>query len=110
MATVVDVTNSVYPDVYKGNNITPMQGISLVPSFNGEVYNYKKVRFWEHEGSAAARKGDWKIVKRYYWNNPDSLRWELYNIREDRTEENNLVDEKPGVFKELYNWYQKLGE
>ena len=51
--------------------------------------------YWEHEGNAAMRWGDWKLVKE--WKKP----WELYNIAKDRTEMENLVDFEAAQFKKM---------
>ena len=52
--------------------------------------------FWEHEGNAAVREGDWKLVRR----DSDGA-WELYDLKTDRTELNNLVDVHPEKAKEM---------
>ena len=37
--------------------------------------------------------------------------WELYNLREDRTETNNLVSSNPGKVKELeHAWTKRMDE
>jgi hypothetical protein len=41
---------------------------------------------WEHFGCKAIRQGDWKLV----WANTNK-KWELYNMKNDRTETHNLI-------------------
>jgi arylsulfatase len=52
--------------------------------------------FWEHEGNAAVRRGDWKLV-RYESRGA----WELYNLKADRTEQCDLAREQPALAAEL---------
>ena len=53
----------------------------------------------EHEGNRGIRIGDWKLVAE--WDKP----WELYNITDDRTEQNNLIDgekDRAKAFEKAY--------
>ncbi|MEM7571451.1 MAG: arylsulfatase [Bacteroidota bacterium] len=56
---------------------------------------------WEHYGHGAARRGPWKIVAR----SPE-VPWELYNLIEDPTEQNNQAIEKPQLLRELVQAYE----
>lgn len=95
MATCVDVAGADYPEQIGDHRIKPLEGVSLKPAFSGKSLNRKQPLFWEHEGNRAIRDGDWKLVSKE--NNP----WELYNLKMDRSETHNLVDEKPDLAKEL---------
>lgn len=55
----------------------------------------------EHEGNRMVRKGDWKLVSA----NCNGDEWELYNIKEDRTEQNNLSAEYPEKVRSLEKAY-----
>ena len=63
--------------------------------------------FAEHEGNRMVRLGDWKLVATHYTGQD----WELYNIKEDRTEQNNLAPQYPEMVKELeamyFQWAQR---
>lgn len=100
MPTLVELTNSAYPDEFNGVKIDPMEGKSLLPIFRGNSTFRSEPIFWEHEGNRAVRKGKWKIVS--INNNP----WELYNIDEDRTEQRNLAQLHPTIVKELSEKYK----
>jgi arylsulfatase len=95
MATAVHVAGAKYPTEFKGHRILPMEGVSLVPAFKGEPLQRVNSIFWEHEGNRAIRSGDWKLVMKFKGE------WELYNIRNDRTERHNLVREKPETAQAL---------
>jgi arylsulfatase len=95
MATCVDVAGAKYPAEFKGKAIQPMEGRSLVPAFTDKPIE-RDALFWEHEGNAAVRVGDWKLV-RLGREGP----WELYNLKTDRTELHDLAAEQPDRAKEL---------
>ena len=97
MATCVDVAQGVYPTEYNGNIITPTPGKSIIPILRGtQTKGTQETFFWEHFGSNAIRKGDWKLVKLDN-NSP----WELYDLSKDRTEINNVAEEHPEVVANL---------
>ena len=85
MATAVDLSGATYPATFEGHAILPKEGLSLRPAFLGEPLHRVKPIFWEHEGNRAVRSGPWKAVMKLKGE------WELYNIEEDRTEQNNLI-------------------
>ena len=95
MATCVDVAGAKYPVEFQGRTILPMEGRSLVPAFADKAVE-RDALFWEHEGNAAIRVGDWKLV-RFGRNGP----WELYNLKADRTELHDLAADEPERAKEL---------
>lgn len=88
MATILDVTGTPYPSSIEGRAIDPLEGHSLLPVF-GQDGGARPPMFWEHEGNAAVRIGQWKLVKRY------PLAWELYDLDADRTELNDLAAQHP---------------
>ena len=95
MATCVDLAGAEYPAQYHGETITPMEGVSLRPALNGLSVERTNPIFWEHEGNCAMRDGDWKIVRKGNMKTGRTTPWELYNLRRDRTEMNDLSDKMP---------------
>jgi arylsulfatase A-like enzyme len=95
MATVADVGGARYPAEFGGKAILPMEGKSLLPAFAGKPIERDAI-FWEHEGNAAIRAGDWKLVRL-----GRNGAWELYDLAADRTEQHNLAGEQPDKAKEL---------
>lgn len=90
MATCVDVSGAKYPDALAGRQIEPAEGVSLLPLLKDPsktaVPGLPRLLFWEHEGNAAVRSGDWKLV-RIARRGP----WELYDMASDRTELHDLA-------------------
>ena len=89
MATCVDLAGAKYPTQFAGNDITPMQGRSLLPAFDGKPIERDAI-YWEHEGNRAMRQGPWKLVAKF-----PAGKWELYNIEADRTEMHDQSSAEP---------------
>jgi len=89
MATVLEVAGVSYPDKFQGREIHPLEGKSLLATFEGKPRPLHESIFWEHTGNRAIWQRDWKLVSRF----PD--RWELYNLAEDRTEMHDLSTAQP---------------
>ena len=100
--TIYDITGAKYPQVYHNKDtIHPLAGNSLLPIFTNGKGKEHEYMYWEHANNSAIRKGKWKAVKKVTENT-----WELYNIEEDRNEENNIASEYPDIVKELNDeWY-----
>jgi arylsulfatase len=95
MATCVDLAGAKYPAEFKGQAIQPMEGRSLAPAFGNQPIQ-RDALFWEHEGNAAIRVGDWKLVRM-----GRNGAWELYNLKTDRTELHDLAATEPARAAEL---------
>jgi len=95
MATCADVAGAKYPADFQGKPIQPMEGKSLVPALDNQSIQ-RDALYWEHEGNAAIRVGDWKLVRLGRGGT-----WELYDLKADRTELHDLAAEKPEIAKQL---------
>jgi arylsulfatase A-like enzyme len=104
MATCVDLSGATYPKEFAGKTITPLEGKSLVPAFAGKSIQ-RDALFWEHEGNAAIRVGDHKLVRQGHTG-----AWELYDLKTDRTEMNCLAGQQPGKVKELAATWEAWAE
>ncbi|MEM6800025.1 MAG: arylsulfatase [Bacteroidota bacterium] len=103
--TFLEVAGISYPGKYEKKKTLPLHGSSLLPIFQGKIR--EEAEFFISgftERFRMFRRGDWKIVKE---NGED---WELYNIREDRTELNDLAKERPEVVSALLQRYQAYQE
>ena len=73
-----------------GRPCPPWEGRSLLSSFRGAPPE-ERTLFWEHEGNAAVRQGSWKLVRRHRGGGA----WELYELRRDPTEMEDLAAAEP---------------
>jgi len=101
MATLVDLTGAEYPMVFNGEDITPMQGESLIPAFKGGNPIRSGPMFWEWSSGQAVRQGDWKLV-RWGKQNP----WDLYKVSEDPSETINLAGLFPDTVEMMAKMFQ----
>lgn len=100
MATSLELAETDYPTSFNNNKIKPLDGKSLLPI----IYKDEKIRdtlFWEHQGNKAIRLGDWKLVSIL-----EKGEWELYNLKEDRTETNDLAHTYPEKVKRMERIYE----
>jgi len=54
-----------------------------------------------HNGRLAIRQGDWKLISDLQGNGSRRGRRELYNLKMDPDEKNNLLDERPEIVERL---------
>ena len=102
MATCIDVAGVKYPKKYDGHQLDPVEGVSLRPAFTGKSLERKDAIYFEHHLNCAIRDGDWKLVRYGQTGKPSNFRpWELYNMRKDRSELNNLAKENSKKVEEL---------
>ena len=101
MATFIDVGEAEYPD---DPNVEPLQGKSLLPLFKGKKRLGHVDIYQIFNDCRALRHGDWKLVSFY------GHAWELYNIAEDRAEQNNLASIYPEIVEELAARWHRIAE
>lgn len=99
MATIIDITDAKYPKLRNGETIVPYKGQSLLPVFEGEEIRGKPL-FWSWAAGKAARNSDWKIVKHGHHKD-----WELYNMKIDPCENNNVAMQFPEIVQQLDSLY-----
>ncbi|MCF7668383.1 MAG: arylsulfatase [Verrucomicrobia bacterium] len=98
MPTIIDLTKANYPEQ---GNIEPLQGMSLIPSFNGRSIGDRDWLYFIFNDNRAIRKGNWKLVSAE-WG-----KWELYNMTQDRTELHDLSNKNVDTLAELKQlWYR----
>lgn len=90
MATCVDLAEATYPVKRNGQDIHPMAGQSLKPLLTSSGSFADRPLYWEHEGNAAIRIADRKLVRAGN-NGP----WEFFDLKTDRTEQNDLAEKHP---------------
>jgi len=113
-ATIIDVAKADYPSKQNGNKITPLEGRSLMPLMNDSDEKLaERPLIYEHTGNAAIRKRKWKLVGKNVLNNKgvaDNPKWNLYNIKKDRSEIYDLSKQHPEVVEELKQLFRREAE
>jgi len=89
LPTCLDLAGTSYPTEHSGNEVTPVAGRSLKPILTGEKFERPEGLFFEHQGNAAVRLDQWKLVRAH--GDP----WSLYDLDADRTELNDLAKTHP---------------
>jgi arylsulfatase len=102
--TFLDVCQVDYPDTVHGNPTLPLDGGSLLPLLKGEKRKEPDFFISGMDKFRMFRKGDYKIVK---MNGGD---WELYNLKSDPTELENLADKSPEKVRELLKDYEEVAQ
>ncbi|VXB04518.1 Arylsulfatase [Flavobacterium sp. 9R] len=118
--TIYDVLNIPAPKVVNGIKQMPIDGVSMKYTFaNPKAPEVSKVQFFDNNGSRGVYKDGWYACTfgpLYPWipAQPglaqwDSTKdvWELYNIKEDFSQFNNIAAKHPAKLKELQDIYSQ---
>ena len=97
----LDAAGVAYPDTFNGKAILPAEGESLLSAMRGEVGMAERTLFWEHEGNRAVRVGDWKLTA------SNGQRWQLFNLKSDRTEQRDLSNSERQRVREMSTLYEE---
>lgn len=105
----VVLTMDIFPTIFDAVGVNydgPLEGESFLPTLLGQEQppRNEPLYFSRREGGTryggltiqAVRKGNWKLLQ----NNPFRPQ-ELYNLKNDPTEEHNLIHDYPEKYKEL---------
>jgi len=106
------ITMDIFPTVLtmtglQGDEGSSLDGVSLVPLLrqSGDLverslfWHYPHYQHYQLEGTTpygAIRRGDWRLIEFY-----DDNAIELYNLRDDVGERNNLAESSPKLVKSL---------
>ena len=96
MPTLVELSGAKYPETYQNKPLTPMQGVSLLPSLEGKPLVRKNPIYWQWAAGGAIRIGKMKAV---FWGRNNQ--WELYNLAKDNNESNDLAQSMPEMLESM---------
>lgn len=103
--TFLDLASLPAPTTrFEGRKVEPVRGVSWTPYLEGKtdrVHSEQEAVGWELFGHRALRQGDWKLV------GPAEGGWQLFNLRTDPGETQDLATEHPARLKQLIAAWEK---
>jgi arylsulfatase len=109
--TFYEVAKIAYPQTYKGNDVYPLRGSSLIPFVSGkanEIHDTDYVFALEHYGNAMLRKGNWKITN---FTRPFKLEnFALYDLSNDIGEQIDVKESNKEKYAELLKEWMKFSD
>jgi arylsulfatase len=103
--TALELTGATRPAEVAGLPVPPLPGKSLVPDFARDGAVKHDALWFYHDGHRAVRVGDWKLTS------VSGGPWELYHLKDDRSETKNLAAKNPQKVMELeLAWLKQADE
>jgi arylsulfatase len=122
MPTFLDVAGAEFDaTTVRGRDVVPLDGRSFASVLAGsgeQIYSANDVIATELHGQRSLLRGNWKIVWEqrpinisWVFPFPERWRtWQLFNLADDPTEQNNLADEHPEVLAELVALWEEWAD
>ena len=107
---VIDVVPTVLEaagaksDATSAGSGPPLPGRSLIPTLARDGALNRDGLYFNHQGNRALRVGDWKVVSA----REDGDAWELYDLRNDRSEMHNLAAQEPDRVQAMVARWESL--
>jgi arylsulfatase len=118
--TILEATGVKEPTMINGVRQTPIEGFSLVYSFdNARAATHHRSQYFELMGNRGIYEDGWmanttplklpwaKVSVDAPTPNPDDFKWELYNIAKDFSQSTNLAAQNPAKLKELQAAFER---
>jgi arylsulfatase len=115
MPTILEVAGITAPDALNGVAQKPIEGISMVYTFNDpKAPDRRKSQIFELVSNRGMYQNGWMASSLAYlpWAatrtgyDPDKAKWELYRIDQDFSQADNLATKNPDKLKELVDlWW-----
>ena len=107
--TVLELAGTAPPGkTWRGREISPIKGKSWMPYLRGEeekIHSHDEITGWELFGRMALRKGDYKALFIPKPHGPE--KWQLFDLRTDQGEVNDLAETMPDKLAELISDFQQ---
>ena len=112
--TIYDMLGVVPPEYIKGYKQSPIEGESFANIFSDADAPERQTQFYSMLGMRSIYHEGWLATALHPalsgWGNFEKDEWELYNLREDRSQSNNLAAEHPEKLQELIGlWFYNAG-
>jgi len=108
MPTILDFTGVTHSEQFSGRKVRPIQGKSVLDLLEGKVtspYAEASQVGYELFGLKAYFVGDWKILWMPKPFGPGE--WELFNLKQDPAELNDLSKQHPDKLKEMITLWEQ---
>lgn len=108
MPTILDFTGVTHSEQFSGRKVRPIQGKSVLDLLEGKVaspYAEASQVGYELFGLKAYFVGDWKILWMPKPFGPGE--WELFNLKQDPAEINDLSKQHPDKLKEMITLWEQ---
>jgi arylsulfatase A-like enzyme len=117
--TILEATKIKSPKTVDGIKQAPVEGVSMMYAFdkkNANVASKRKTQYFEMMGDRAMYHNGWMAstkVERAPWDvtavpkDPMSFQWELYDLRNDWTQAEDVAKKYPQKLKELQALFWK---
>jgi arylsulfatase len=102
MPTLLEIAGGSYPQTLNGRALPALSGKSWGQMLAGQVESPRTEQdylAWEIFGNRAVRQGNWKL--RWQYKPFGKGDWELFNLKADPAERNNLAAEHPDKVQAL---------
>ena len=112
--TIYDLLDIKPPDVMKGYTQSPIEGQSFMASLTDSAAPERESQFYSMLGMRAIYNDGWLANTLHPplsgWSDFDKDRWELYNLRTDRTQMHDVADENPELLERMKGlWFYNAG-
>ncbi len=102
MPTLADLTESTIPNTMADRELRPVSGQSLRPVLEGGSIQRTEPLHFLFSTDRGLRDGDWKIVSFR------SEAWELYNVKDDRSELHDLASAEPERLQKMVAKWKEM--
>lgn len=111
MPTILEVTGVEAPTARRGVKLKPVQGKSIVPTFQAADAPTRTEQYFELGGHRAFYAAPFRIVTQHERGKPfRDDQWELYDLSKDPNELNDIAAKMPEKVKELAGKWQAAAE
>jgi len=101
-ATILDASGVEHPETFNGEPVAALHGVSLIPLIDNTREGVRTPTDWigwELFGNRAVKMGDWKLL--WLCEPAGTGEWQLYDIRNDPAEMNDLAVVHPEIRDEM---------
>ena len=105
MPTILEASDITPKSTIRGQDRLPWDGRSILPSIEGKKQKDPSLLFFSHSRGKAIRVGNWKLV--FNKDNKKEAKWELYDMKKDPNELNDLAESNPDKVDHLTRLWQQ---